>query len=1260
MNCPNCGTAEKARVKVCPECNQAYASQDLQELRQLEYLIAETATWQVETGIRSPYEERLHILLKQLTSHLPEQGVKEPELPVTLSTEPVTQTPHVVINNKTPVFSGPGTEYTILGQAAPGKAANLIHISRNQRWFMIKISKKFAPDGRGWVQTRDVSPHNALEVPVFQAPPAPEEMAPKPAAAKPEPAPPGPPKEKVPFDQWLLSERNIKIALYSGGLLLLIAGIIFIGVNWTRIPGPGKFAITLLVTGLMYLGGFLLFQRPAYRIGGVALLGVASGFFVLNFAVLQIYVLGPSGMADNVMWLIASPFCLLLYMLTAYWTKSDLFTYFSLAAVGSVIIAGLVVAGASELAFLLAFACLALVLLFLARGFQNTQMVDFTYQPLMIVSHILAPLTFLGALISLTLIRGFLISDTGNIWLTLPILGIGTIFYILNGLWSRKPVFTYLSLVTLGLTMMAVLLISGTAELIYLLTYALYSLIILFLARLTKSSAMEEFTYQPLMVVANILMPVTYLVTFLSILMSIGNPWFAAAILGVGTVFYLMIAYWSRNLIFTYASLGAIAGLVFAILFNLQVPLMAYPLVYAILALVCLVLGRTLQDTSIGEFTRFPLLSTSQVAMPMVVFLAAGGWISQELITVFPWLPLATLGIAVLFYIATDVLFNRLEARWAAAILFTITFGMVLFQLNFSSSAIGISFMVLALVYLGLGYGIERREDRKTGGWPLYATSYVMAGLVTILAIPNSGDLTKILFADVVLLVISAAIHRVYWWVYGAVWLFMLPVYLVISQYVTSLPYQGLLMGLLGLNYAAAGYVLGRRKLARGGPFLSAAVFLSLVTIGLTWTDPLIATLVLSTIAGLYLLAALWLNWSWLLFPILLLVNLTVLTINALMFGYQAPIDYALTISYASLGLILTMGALVLRRNNKDNWSWPLYLIGTINICGAYLVSLAFADWVTIGISTVLTILLLSLTWLERDFIVRIVKFPLLTYLGIGVLFVGYFFLLGLLGGEGVWDFTWPAFTAGLCALFVALAWLLRQETINEIYGVPLPRAGLWLMLIPLVGSLVLFITTLFGEENSIIVAITFGIAAVTYTSDAAVRRIFNQAYFGLGAFMVVIWAVLVALQVSEPQAYIIPLGLILLGVGWYERSRKGFTAYKILTYAGLILLLGTAFIQSIPSGAYPYAILLAVESLIAIGWGVRSHCRCYIQVAGIAFLDNAIVQLGPGFIYLPRWIQIGLTGAILLGGGMAALFKREQILDTRKRVSDEWRQWNP
>ena len=67
-------------------------------------------------------------------------------------------------------------------------------------------------------------------------------------------------------------------------------------------------------------------------------------------------------------------------------------------------------------------------------------------------------------------------------------------------------------------------------------------------------------------------------------------------------------------------------------------------------------------------------------------------------------------------------------------------------------------------------------------------------------------DLAKILLGDVLLLAVSAAIHRDYRWVYGAVWLFMLPVYLIVYLNVPVLYHQGLLMGALGLLYVAAGY----------------------------------------------------------------------------------------------------------------------------------------------------------------------------------------------------------------------------------------------------------------------------------------------------------------------------------------------------------------------------------------------------------------------------------------------------------------------
>ena len=42
----------------------------------------------------------------------------------------------------------------------------------------------------------------------------------------------------------------------------------------------------------------------------------------------------------------------------------------------------------------------------------------------------------------------------------------------------------------------------------------------------------------------------------------------------------------------------------------------------------------------------------------------------------------------------------------------------------------------------------------------------------------------------------------------------------------------------------------------------------------------------------------------------------------------------------------------------------------------------------------------------------------------------------------------------------------------------------------------------------------------------------------------------------------------------------------------------------------------------------------------------------------MPRWIQIGAIGTLLLGGGLAALLRRDQILTTRHALGEEWKSW--
>ncbi|MFN2253421.1 MAG: DUF2157 domain-containing protein, partial [Candidatus Promineifilaceae bacterium] len=306
MNCPKCGQEEQARVKVCPGCGESYASEDLQTMRQLEYLLQETATWEGMEEQRSPYQEKLDRLRARLV---------RPVLP-----RP-TPTP------------------------APDLAAVL---ATPEEIILVKPAPIASP-----------------EAAIVQEPPA-EKVA---------------LKEKVSFDEWLLSERNIKFALYGGGVLLFIAGIIFVGINWARLSGPIKFAVTLLFTGLTFLGGYLLHKRPAYRLGGTALIGLACAFLTLNFAVLQIYVTGPEGLQDEVMWLIASPICLIIYFLIGYWTREELFGYLTIAALASLAVAALYLAEVGLMVEVLASALFALLLLLMALLVRRRQIADFMHRP---------------------------------------------------------------------------------------------------------------------------------------------------------------------------------------------------------------------------------------------------------------------------------------------------------------------------------------------------------------------------------------------------------------------------------------------------------------------------------------------------------------------------------------------------------------------------------------------------------------------------------------------------------------------------------------------------------------------------------------------------------------------------------------------------------------------------------------------------------------------------------------------------------------
>lgn len=1405
MKCPNCGTPEKARVRVCGNCGTTYASEDLLEYRQLEFLLTETSSWIEAAARRAPYVKRFQELKARLLPAPKPQPAPEPVAPPQPRPQPL--------------------------QVAP------------------------------------MSPAPMQQPKPIAAAQAPAQIKPIP------PAPPKPKAEAIPFDQWLLSERNIKFALYSGGLLFVFAGLIFIGLNWDKLNGALKLIVTVLVTGFLYASGLFLMSRKFLKFGGVALLSIASSFIPINFAVLQIYIAKDLGVTNETMWLIGSLFAVAVYTVTTIYTRTQSLAYLSLLAMASGVSAIMRIANAPFANYLVAYSILALGFLAAARLAQSSAVTEFTRTPLLLVSQVAAPFLLILSAMAWLLIRSGLNFPTGNPWVAIAAMLVGTAFYlatdwlfgwrmtrwvvgaafaatILFALFQLQLPLNWIglamSVVAVGYLVAAFLLEQresredaipllaeaqlGAAALFginaFLWTYAqacggcsgdspwisiaamalgavfyaatdrLYRSIearwalgavfgatfvfalwqlhlplntialssaVLAIAYLLVAYAIEKRSAHeaamPFLVQAQLAAPFLLGASVLLFLSSSGenNPWVALGAVFVGATFYgvtdalyraraaraawgiafgaavlltlvqlhlqvssialgmtvltlgylgaayafetrssrqasipllleanlaapilffanlwltligggsgsvwqsiiamaLIVAFYVANdLLFHIRAARWASGIAFAITFlvtlnQLRVAWNAMGLAVAVMALAYLALGYLIEKRSSVD-DGMPLFGEAQI-MALPLFIAnAILWIRSTGCSVCadgsPWFSLGGMFLLVLFYVATDVLYRNRGARWAYAVLLAIAVVFTLTEMKLTPIQTGIILKALALAYLLVGYALERREAMRAGGLPLYATAYAVAAFVTvqsILKLPNGQfDLALALIADTLLLAVSAKIHRNYSWVYGATWLFMVPMYIFARLYVPDVVGQGVALSALMVIYVAAGYGVGQRARYLSGPFLTAAAFLSVVVTAMTWSSGLIAAGTLLVIALSYAFVAVWLRWHWLLVAALAALNLAV---AALMRNYAASGDdlvRALAVSYTALGIAFAFGGYALRRANLARWAMPLYLVAGLNSAGAYADSLILQREYAVGASVVFAALALVFAWLERAAFEKpkLKLPPILSYGGAAMLLVGTIFAADW---ARLID-QWPPFVAGVGALLVLTEWFIHGEAVERVYGVPLRSVGVVGLLVSLIGAVV--------GANNVASSLTFWIAGAALLADAWYHRNIYWGYAGVGMFVAAIWYLLRNWNVTQLQAYVMPFAFWLVAAGWSEKRLGRRQAYMIMTMLGLLVLMGSALWQSL-TGVW-YSALLGVESLVALVWGIRTRTRGYVQLAILSLLGNGIVLFWFGFANLDKWLQLSVVGLLLLLIGLVALFRREQVLSAMQEMN--------
>ncbi|MFZ6031253.1 MAG: hypothetical protein ACOYYS_26385 [Chloroflexota bacterium] len=353
-------------------------------------------------------------------------------------------------------------------------------------------------------------------------------------------------------------------------------------------------------------------------------------------------------------------------------------------------------------------------------------------------------------------------------------------------------------------------------------------------------------------------------------------------------------------------------------------------------------------------------------------------------------------------------------------------------------------------------------------------------------------------------------------------------------------------------------------------------------------------------------------------------------------------------------------------------WSRPLYLLVLVDIClmqGAATFSPhALSPWVTL--SNALVAALLAFWWLLGG----------LAYLALGT---GAFAAVQGLSWNQADAFVWPwAFSLlvlayGLCGYMLRYARTASTQPPRawaQVWEKPLVHSGwvlsawslalavaLSLNLGPIFTRALLGLSLLDGETTRQ-VQMGIGVLAVLgifYLTAAIVER-YRQLAYGAVALLLAAWSLewLLVWGQREVQWYVLPAGLYLLAISYFEWTRGGEDGKSLarwLDRAALLLLLGSVFWQSLGDLGGRYALLMGVECLLAVWWGSARRLRrfLYIGVAGMTL--NVFGQLIDPLLSANRWIVFAFVGSILLVLAILIERRRETVLklsaDVRKQL---------
>jgi hypothetical protein len=678
--------------------------------------------------------------------------------------------------------------------------------------------------------------------------------------------------------------------------------------------------------------------------------------------------------------------------------------------------------------------------------------------------------------------------------------------------------------------------------------------------------------------------------------------------------------------------------------------------------------------TAIGAMVAFddPLLAIYVLALDTVVYAVSAIIFRQPF-----WLYLSNVLLPVIVLLTLN--YNEvLIAPWVASI-----------------------FMALAFGYFAFGFVVNRRKGVEQEivdrfAMPFFIPSYMLSAVALAVASSEKMLALGIFSSGVLFYALSAWTFREALFLYPTAWLAAVPYYLSMTLLPIAPDWYGLGWLPLIIGYIAIGRFLFQKPplgitelrtffsaLTHPAiPFYLLAYGLSVSMILLSWADPVILALALIAGALLYFSSAALFRHALWLYPGLLTAHFAVAALYDLV-TIQLPLQYitlpflVMTWMIAWLGKGFAQRTPVFQRTDTGevlfkiggreidlkgmpfvghlltpSWAQPFFLFAAVDIILWQVLAMGRLDTaILLGVGH--AVLLGAFTILWEDIGLAYGSIALfLVAVGARLWWTGMPFAEGLawMGGIGF----------GLYLLWVIVEyaverWGGRLDALRT-WRKPLTYTSVFLT------AVAVLVTLPQVRVYGVAATAALGFAGVLYLTIAYRGRHIRLSYLGL-ALLELDWALmLIDQEIKQPQLYAIPAGLYFVFVGFLEH-RQGRKSFAVAVESfGLAVLIVTSFIQSLNGEeGFPYFLLLLVEALIIIWWGVVQRRKIPFFIGIGASVLNVVSQVVVLInVYdVQRWIIILGVGVLLVTAAIFVERQREQIIAQMQEWREELETWD-